>query len=286
MKKVIVITGASSGIGFQSASSLALQGHSVFITGRSEESGLSAVRAIQHSSGNPDVKLLLGDLSTLHGVRSVARQFTDSHQRLDVLINNAGLAANSLRITEDGLESNFAVNVVAPYFLMKLLMPALAGSDQARVVTLTGGNHPKELDLENLQAEKGFSGLHTYSHSKLVMMALEYELSQNMTMSGITVNVCYPGQASTHMTRSVNKEMLPTFMRFVFPLFKYIVKEDGGKSAQKASMSTVFLATSAEVSSISGGYFDKNSHQVAWPSPVLDIATRRSILEKVEKITL
>ena len=281
--KIILITGATSGIGFQTALTLAKMGAQVIITGRSKASGEVAVTEIKAASGNSKVDLLTGDLSAQKNVHSLAGQFKARYERLDVLINNAGLAASERKLTEDGIESNFAMNVVTPFLLTHLLMDSLKKSPSPRVVTLMGGDVPEKLDMDNLQSEKSFDGLNTYSQTKLAMMVLMYEFAQRE--KDMTINVCYPGQASTNMTRSVTPEMLPGFMRFVFPLFKLMVREDGGKSAAKASRSSVYLASSKDVEGVSGKYFDTNAKQADWPPAVLDASTRERLWTMIENIS-
>jgi NAD(P)-dependent dehydrogenase (short-subunit alcohol dehydrogenase family) len=283
--KIVLITGATSGIGKQTALSLAKMGAQVIITGRSKSSGEETVAEIKQVSGNLKVDLLIGDLSVQANTHSLAGQFKAKFDRLDVLINNAGLASSKRELTVDGIESNFAVNVVAPFLLTHLLMDQLKSSSSARVITLTGGEAKGLIDLDNLQAEHSFDGLNSYSHSKLIMMAMMYEFSQHVQGANVTVNVCYPGQASTHMTRSVTPEMLPGFMRFIFPIFKLAVREDGGKSAEKASRSSVYLASSVEVEGINGKYFDTNKKIVDWPVAVMDLSTRQQIWKIVEQVS-
>jgi NAD(P)-dependent dehydrogenase (short-subunit alcohol dehydrogenase family) len=283
--KIVLITGATSGIGKQTALSLAKMGAQVIITGRSKSSGEETVAEIKQVSGNLKVDLLIGDLSVQANTHSLAGQFKAKFDRLDVLINNAGLASSKRELTVDGIESNFAVNVVAPFLLTHLLMDQLKSSSSARVITLTGGEAKGLIDLDNLQAEHSFDGLNSYSHSKLIMMAMMYEFAQRVEGMNVTINVCYPGQASTNMTRSVTPEMLPGFMRFIFPIFKLAVREDGGKSAEKASRSSVYLASSVEVEGINGKYFDTNKKIVDWPVAVMDLSTRQQIWKIVEQVS-
>ena len=280
--KTILITGATSGIGKQTALALAKMGARVVITGRSQSSGESAVAEIKAASGNANVDLLTGDLSAQANVHALAEQFKARVERLDVLINNAGLAASERKLTEDGIESNFAMNVVTPFLLTHLLMDSLKKSPSPRVVTLMGGDVPTKLDMDNLQSEKSFDGLNTYSQTKLAMMVLMYEFAQRE--KDMTINVCYPGQASTNMTRNVTPEMLPGFMRWMFPIFKLAVREDGGKSAAKAARSSVYLASSKDVEGVSGKYFDTNAKQAEWSSAVLDANLRAQIWSTVERL--
>lgn len=282
--KTILITGGTGGIGYQSALALAQAGAQVIVTGRNRVSGEAAIAELKQSSGNPNVELLLGDLSTQAGVRSVVEQFTQKHARLDVLINNAGLAESERRLTADGIEANFAVNVMAPFLLTGRLMACLKASPAARVIAVTGGNHVAQIDLDNLQAERSFSGLTTYSHAKTIMMAVMYEYAVRTHDSGLSINVCYPGQASTNMTRSVKPTMLPGAMRWLFPLFKWVTRPDGGKSAAKAARSTVYLASSPDVAGVTGQYFDTHCKQVAWPPAVQDGEIRAQVWARVARL--
>ena len=281
--KIILVTGATSGIGFQTALVLAKMGAQVIITGRSQKTAEEAVANIKSASGNTRVDFLLANLSAQKNVHALAEQFKARVERLDVLINNAGLAASKKELTEDGLESDFAMNVVSPFLLTNLLMDSLKKSPSPRVVTLMGGDVPAKLDMDNLQSEKSFDGLNTYSQTKLAMMVLMYEFAQHE--KGMTINVCYPGQASTNMTRSVTPEMLPRAMRWMFPIFKLLVRDDGGKSAAKASRSSVYLASSPEVEGVTGKYFDTNCKEAAWSPAVMDGDMRKTLWEQVEQIT-
>ena len=282
-EKNILITGATSGIGFQTALALAKMGAQVIITGRSQKTAEEAVANIKSASGNTRVDFLLANLSAQKNVRALAEQFKARYDRLDVLINNAGLAASKKELTEDGLESDFAMNVVSPFLLTNLLMDSLKKSSSPRVVTLMGGDVPAKLDMDNLQSEKSFDGLNTYSQTKLAMMVLMYEFAQRE--KGMTINVCYPGQASTNMTRSVTPEMLPRAMRWMFPIFKLLVREDGGKSAAKAARSSVYLASSPEVEGVTGKYFDTNCKEAAWSPAVMDAGNREKIWKVIEKVS-
>ena len=125
--KTVLITGGTGGIGKQTALALAKMGAQVMVSGRSQAGGETAVTELKQLSGNPNIGLLLGDLATQTGVHSLAAQFQQEYGRLDVLINNAGLAATERRLTEDGIEADFAVNVVAPFFAHPSFMGQPAG---------------------------------------------------------------------------------------------------------------------------------------------------------------
>ena len=284
--KTILITGATSGIGKLTALELAKAGAHIFITGRSQTSGAAAVAELQQKSGNQNIHLLLGDLSRQADVRSLAAALAQRVDHLDVLINNAGLAEAQRHITEDGIEAVFAVNVIAPFLLTQLLMPLLKASPSARVITLTGGDHhPTRIEMDNLQAERSFVGLTTYSHAKLVMMAVMFEYAQRIQGTHLTLNVCFPGQAITNMTRSVTPEMLPGLLRLMYPIFKLMTIPDNDKSAALAARTSIYLASSIAVEGVNGKYFDTNSKIVAWPAPVHDPDTRAKLWAMVEQLS-
>lgn len=283
--KIILITGATSGIGKQTAISLATMGATVIVTGRNQQNGEEAIKEIKAISKNENIDLILADISTIAGIKSLVTKFKSKYNHLDILINNAGLAGNEYKITVDGFEANFAVNVVAPYVLTTLLLDTLKAGENARVITLTGGDLPSKIQLDNIQSEKSFDGLSTYSQTKMIMMCLMYEFSQRQLNSNITINICYPGQASTSMTQNVTAGMLPFLMRPIFPIFKLLVRPDNGKSAKKASRSSAYLASSKDVENKTGIYCDKNGQLKEMPKVVTDVYNRKYIWDKVTELT-
>ena len=282
-QKTVLITGGTGGIGKQTALALAKMGATVLVSGRDQASGQAAVSQIIQDSGNQKIHLLLADLSVQRGVRSLADQVKQQFGQLDVLINNAGLAAPERRLTEDGIEADFAVNVIAPFLLTHLLIENIKMSSAARVVNVTGGDHPAAIDLDNIQAERSFIGLSTYSHAKVMMIAVMYEFSQRMVGTQICINVCYPGQASTNMTQQVTPKMLPPAARVIWPLFKLMTRPDDGRSAAKAAQSSIFLASNSTVEGVTGRYYNTKSAVVPWPAAALDQPIRQNLYTMVEQ---
>lgn len=284
--KIVLITGGTGGIGKQTAIALARLGAQVVVTGRDRARGEAGVLEIQRASGSYDVELLIADLSTQAGVRSLADQFKRRYPRLDVLINNAGLLSQERQITDDGVESDFAVNVIAPFMLTHLLLDVLKASAPARVVNVSGGMSIwGKIDLDNLQAEKSFRGLETYSQTKTVMMALAYEFARRIEGSGVTINVCFPGAASTAMTQALSPSALPPVMRLTWPVLKSMyMRDDSGKSAAKAAQSSIYLAASPDVEGVTGRYFNTNSKPMDWPKDVNDDALRLRLWALCEQL--
>ncbi|MBK8213557.1 MAG: SDR family NAD(P)-dependent oxidoreductase [Myxococcales bacterium] len=266
--RVVLVTGATGGIGLATAEGLARLGATVVLSGRSRDAAERAVLELRGKlAGSGAVDFVLGDLVTKEGVRAVARGFVERFAKLDVLVNNAGLMASRPELSADGIETGFAVNVLAPLLLTYELRGHLARGERPRVVTVTGGSHPAKLDLEDLEGASAFVPLTRYSHHKLAMMAVMRALSRRIAP---TVNVCYPGQAVTRMTKSVTAGDMPFFMRLAWPLFRFMMRDDGGKSAEKASRSSVHLASSPALEGVTGRYYDTRSREVPWPAPLTD----------------
>ena len=263
-ERVVVITGATGGIGFQSALEIAKTDVRLLITGRNPERGNEAVQEIIRETGNKRVELVLGDLSSIAGIDAVSQDILSRVEHIDVLVNNAGYFGNEPRKNDDGIEMHFAVNVLAPWRLTRALSLALEAAGNARVLNITGGDKPRAIDINNLQAEKGFKGLITYRHSKNAMEAVSLVLAENLKAQNISVNVLFPGRAATAMTGGLSPSALPGVLKLFYPLFKVLFKDDGGKSAAKAARSTIWAATTPELDGLTGRYFngDMKEHKL------------------------
>ena len=243
--KVCVVTGASSGIGRVAALGLAERGAAVVLVCRNEERGAPVLEEIEQRGGAGSATLLTADLSSQRQVRQVAAAFRERFDRLDVLINNAGVAGWGTRqVTEEGLETTFAVNHLAPFLLTNLLLDRLKASAPARVVTVSSAAHKNcTLDFEDLQGERRYSGFGAYSRSKLANILFTRELSRRLEGSGVTANCLHPGVVATGIFRN-----LPGWMRaiLVSPLVL---------SPEKGADTMLYLATAPEVAEVSGRYF-------------------------------
>jgi NAD(P)-dependent dehydrogenase (short-subunit alcohol dehydrogenase family) len=239
---VMVVTGASSGIGRETARALARDGHTVVVVGRNRErteSVLADVRAQGKGHG------IVADLSLRAETRRVASEVKAAVPRLDGLLHCASIVPARRSLTTDGVESAFATNVLAPFVLTQELLPLLKASAPSRVVTFYGGNHD-HADLEDLQSEKGrFVGWNVYGMTKVCTALLTVELAQRLAGTGVTVNGAWPGIVNTEGMRAMPGSMgIVTF--FMRPLMR---------NAQQGAQTPVFVATAPELEKVSGKFF-------------------------------
>lgn len=232
--KTVLITGASSGIGLETARGLAVLGASVLVHGRSAEKARAAVALVAECGlAHP----VWGDFASLEAVRGLARQVNDATERLDVLVNNAGVFANAMTLTGDGHELTFQVNHLSTMLLTLQVLPALCAAEQGRIVTVTSVAHFKgAIDLDDLDRRRPFDGYQTYADSKLANVMFGFELAERLKCRAVTSNVVHPGVVSTKL------------LAFGFP------NAHGGSAAEGAS-TPIYLAAAPEVAGITGSYF-------------------------------
>lgn len=283
-QKSVIITGGTGGIGYQSALGIAKTGAHVVITGRNLQRGEHAKQQLIIDSNNENVELVIGDLSSIEGIDLLAAAILETVEHIDVLINNAGYLGNQYSKSADDLEMHFAVNVLGPYRLTNALLPALKKSDEARVLNITGGDKPSSIDPTNLQAEKGFKGLMTYTHSKSILEALSIYMATELAPKGITVNILFPGRASTMMTRSLTMNGLPGVMKLMHPFFRWFFKDDNGKSACIAARSTVWAATTDDLDGVTGLYFDTHTNNQRLHPTAYDETIQHTIIDLITSV--
>ncbi len=273
--KICLITGANTGIGKATAISLARQGARVIMVCRNDARGRSAMEEVKAKSGSSTVDLLTADLSSQSAIRDLASRFLLGSDRLDVLINNAGLWKRKREVTVDGFEMHFAVNHLAYFLLTNLLLDALKAAAAARIVSVASGLHERgEIDFDALQAERSFGGVKAYSNSKLANVLFTYELARRLNGSGVTANCLHPGVVATDLVR----ETFPAPMRW---LGGFILT-----SPEKGAATSIYLATSPEVAGVSGKYFAKQrerrssreSYDAALASRLWDVSSELTSL--------
>lgn len=245
--KVVLITGATSGIGKATATALAAYGASVVVHGRDEDKAKETVEQIREETKNPAVYYILADFERLDEVKSLANEFRRQFHRLDVLVNNVGAVFGKRQESVDGIELTLQVDYLSHFLVTVLLLDMLKASAPSRIVNVSSGVHERgHIDLEDLQMTRKYSGQKAYASSKLAQVLFTYELARRLEGSGVTCNASNPGLAKTHL--GYDAGLLTSLSKRFVDLF--------GKSAEKAAETTIYLATSPELERVTGKYFE------------------------------
>ena len=245
--KICMITGANSGIGKATALGLAKMGATIVMVCRNKDRGEKALEDIKKEVENGTVDLMIADLSTQKAIHQLVKEFKERYQFLHVLINNAGVNLSKCVLTEDGIETTFAVNYLAQYLLSNLLLDVLQASSPARIVNVASSVLAKNIDFENLNGEKHYRQLNAYGQSKRAVILFTYELSRRIEGTVVTVNCLHPGYVKTNMIKNFRK-----FVKYFYPLIGLFMKKP-----KKGAKTSIYLASSSEVEGVSGKYFKK-----------------------------
>ncbi|MFB6229623.1 MAG: SDR family oxidoreductase [Salinibacter sp.] len=262
---VCVITGANSGIGKATATELARLGARVVMVCRDRERGRDAQAEIQaiaemaHPSSEDTVDLQIADLAVQEEVYHLGETIRADYDRLDVLVNNAGVFLDSREETVDGIEATFAINHLAPFLLTHLVLPRLketAGrAGEARVITVSSEAHRgASINFDDLNAEEGYNPLQAYAQSKLANILFTHELARRVRDEGVLANAVHPGVVDTNLWRGSG------WISWIGRLFSWLYKHP-----DEGARSVVHLAASPEVEGVTGQYF--NETDVVNPSP-------------------
>jgi NAD(P)-dependent dehydrogenase (short-subunit alcohol dehydrogenase family) len=283
--RTVLVTGGTGGIGKETARGLARLGMRVVVVGRDGDRARAAVEELRRATGNDEVDALTADVTRQRDVRQLADRAAGRYGAIDVLINNAGVTMSRRVLTEDGVETAFAANVLAPFLLTRDLLPALIRAAPARVITLTGGVPRGPIDLDNLQGERSYLGLAAYNQTKLAMMAMSYTFAERLRGSGVTLNVAYPGHAYTSMNKNLTADTYPPAARPLVPLLRLLMPVlYGHGAAARASRSSIHLASSEDAAALHGAYVTSRCRRAAWPAAVLDRRNRDAIWAMCEKL--
>jgi retinol dehydrogenase-14 len=245
--KLCMVTGGTAGIGYYTALEIAKMGGAVLIIGRNHTKCVSAVQRIKEESGNNLVERLEADLSSQAEIRKIANLFCEAHDRLDVLVNNAGGFFMHRIVSIDGIEMTFALNHLAYFLLTNLLLDALKASSSARVVNVSSGSHlHQHLDFNDLQLTRFYNPVKAYGRSKLANILFTYELARRMEETHINANALTPGMVATEIWMKGDWWM--TYL--VNPVIKRIAQ-----SPLEGAQTSIYLATSPEVEGITSKYY-------------------------------
>lgn len=248
--KTVLVTGATDGIGKETARRLAERGARVFIAGRNAEKGAAAVRDIATNTGTDQAEFLQADLSVQADVRGLAKAVKQRTNRLDVLVNNAGVIMFRREETHDGIEMTFGLNHLNYFLLTHELFDLLKASAPSRIVSVASIAHRRAiLDFDDLQLSRGFGAWKAYSRSKLANIMFTYALARRLEGTAVTANCLHPGFVSSHFGQNggfLARTGMALAMRF-----------GNAISVAQGAQTSVYLASAPEVSSQSGLYFDE-----------------------------
>jgi NAD(P)-dependent dehydrogenase (short-subunit alcohol dehydrogenase family) len=268
--KVVMVTGANSGMGREISLGLARLGATLVMVSRDRQRGESARADVQHETDNGAVELLVADLSSQRSVRQLVKDFEAGHDRLDVLVNNAGITSATRTETVDGVETVFATNHLGPFLLTNLLLPVLKASAPARIVTVSSGAQAMgKLDFDDLQSVHGYGEIRAYNASKLANILFTYELARRIQGTGVTANAVEPGFIKTNLK-----------VPFPFSIFSFM----RGKAVDGAKPS-IFLASSPEVEGVSGAFFSNKGVAIRSSKVTYDDSVAKRLWHVSEELT-
>lgn len=267
-RKIVLITGGNDGIGKETAIGLAKMGAEVIIACRNIKKAEQALLNIREVSNNPNVYALPLDLASFDSIRECVKLFQSKYNKLDVLINNAGLFTSTLQYTKEGYELTFGVNHLGHFLLTHLLLPLLQATPGARVVNVSSvGHYQGKLDFDNLRGESSnFFGFTAYSRSKLANVLFTRAFAKRYP--SITCNALHPGGVRTRIANKDANWLASTFWSLL--KFRMVSPEQGAQTS-------IYVATAPEIANITGQYFDEHQ-KIQTPST---LAQDQNLAEKL-----
>jgi NAD(P)-dependent dehydrogenase (short-subunit alcohol dehydrogenase family) len=245
--KTIIVTGANTGLGFETTLELAQMGAKVIMACRNMAKANAAKERIESKVKNAQLEVMLIDLSSLKSIRKFAETFNSKYQKLDVLINNAGVMTPPYSKTEDGFELQFGANYLSHFLLTGLLLPTLLNTPNSRIVTLSSAVHKSGvINFNDLQSEKGYDKMKAYAQSKLACLMFTFELQRRLEKAGHdqTISVgAHPGIAMTDLSRNMSK--------FQYYLLKYTLAPFMAQSPNAGAQPTLLAA----LGNVNGGEY-------------------------------
>lgn len=279
-EKTVIVTGGNNGIGLETAVGLARLGAHVVITARNQAKGEAALADIKNRSESNNVELMLADFASLASIRRFVEKFKAHHDRLDVLVNNAGGINTSRSETLDGFETTFGVNHLGYFLVTNLLLDVIKASAPARIVSVSSGAHlrSKGMNFDDLNAEQSYRGMGVYGRSKLANVLFTYELARRLEGSGVTANCLHPGVVRSGFGQN-NGGLTSLAFKSFYTLLRPLTKSN----AQGAETS-IYLASSPEVEGVTGKYFANSKETQSSPASHDEEAAKR-LWEVSEQMT-
>ncbi len=267
--KIVMITGATNGIGLESAKALAGMGATIVGVGRNPQKCAAAAAQITSATGNAKVEFLVADLSVQAQVRQLAAAFKQKYNRLDVLLNNAGGFFAKREESTEGMEMTWALNHLNYFLLTDLLLDVLKTSAPARVVNVSSGAHTgaKQINFDDVEFKKGYSGWTAYGQSKLANVMFTYELARRLDGTRVTVNALHPGFVATGFGHN-NGGLMRTGMN--------VVQKIAAKKPEQGAATSIYLASSPQVEGVTGKYFS-DSKETKSSSASLEVSAQQRL---------
>ncbi len=247
--KICLVTGANSGIGFNTALTMAKQNCKVLVLCRDKAKAQYARNRIIELSGNKSIICYWSDLSDRNEINNISNQIKCDFNKIDVIIHNAACVSSKFELTKQSIELQFAVNHLAPFLLTHQLLPLLEKSKNARIISVTSRAHGRgTMHFDDLFLQKNYSISAAYNQSKLANLLFTYHLAKKLKGTTITVNAFHPGLVNS----DIGSKNVSLFHDLVWRIIRLL-----GASPEKAAEDAVFLALSDDISQITGGYFHK-----------------------------
>jgi NAD(P)-dependent dehydrogenase (short-subunit alcohol dehydrogenase family) len=248
MDKSIVLTGASSGIGYQTALQLAAQKHHLVLVSRSIEKGDRTRNQVREQIPDARIDLVTADLALQKHIRRAGEEINQLTPKIDVLINNAGTWNSHRIITDEGIEEVFAVNHLSYFLLTHLLYTSLVNSESARIINVSSDSHFKgRIHLDDLGLKNNYHGLRSYAQSKLANVHFTYELHRRKPHLNIVVNAVQPGLVTTDIgLKNTNW----------WHALAWKIRRSAGVSASEGAKTSVYLATAPDIAEVSAKYWE------------------------------
>ncbi len=266
--KTIIVTGATAGIGEVTALELARKGAAVILVSRNPEKCTATAEHIQQDTGNHKIDYFSADLSSQAQIRQMVDQFKSKYDRLDVLVNNAGGVFLTRKFSVDGIEMTFALNHLSYFLLTNLLLDTLKASAPARIVNVSSHGHfNSPLNFDDLQLERGYAPFKVYGRSKFANVLFTYELARRLEDTGVTANVLHPGLVQTNIGKSAS-----WWLGWGWKLYLRFRK---GLAPEAGALTSIYLASSPHVETITGKYFAKQKAISSDPAAYDEAVARR-----------
>lgn len=270
--KVVMITGANSGIGKHTAIALAKMGATIIMVCRNGKRGEKALEDIKEKTKSDKIELFLADLADQNSIAAMVVNFKKKYDKLHVLINNAGLFLTKRSTTFEGYESTFAINHLGHFLLTYLLLDTLKASAPVRIINVASAAHNfAKINFDDINMENNYSAIRAYANSKLYNILFTYELARRLGNTGITVNALHPGTVRTNFGKNNDGKLFKLLFKF-FGLFMI--------GAKKGARTSIYLANSANVENKTGKYYVKRKERKS-----SKISYDRSVQERLWQIS-